>query len=372
MTMRYYSLVRYAIVFSGLLVFVLILLLPKSWAQVGAKVDVDKDRWISIGGGLRTSFESVEDGAPNKQNRSNTFDFESFRLYINSQVYKGIQFEFNTQGDAGDNVRVLDAIAKIDFTNSFNIWAGRMTTPTGRSNLSGPYFLNVFDFPFAEAYPNLIVGRDEGAVFWGVVDKGRLKYQLGLFEGKTGGSNQGDSLLYSGRLTYNFWDPEPSIYYNSSTYYGAMDVLAVGLVGMFQEDGAGTSASQGDFLGWNVDLLMEKKLGNGGVATLEAAYYKYDLEDTSDSALVQGDSYFVTVAYLFSKKTGWGQFQPFSRLQSFDRAESNITGSRGTRDRYDVGLNYIISGHNARISLFYANEDPGVDIFKIGFQLQLF
>jgi len=370
--MKKYNGGRFAISFLWTAIFVLILLLSESSAQVGAKVNVDKDRWISIGGGLRTSFESVEDASPNKKNRSSTFDFESFRLYINSQVHKGIQFEFNTQGDSGDNLRVLDAIAKFRFSSYFNIWGGRMTTPTGRANLSGPFFLNVFDFPFAEAYPNLIVGRDEGAVFWGVVDKGRLKYQLGLFEGKTGGPNQGDNLLYSGRLTYNFWDPEPAIYYNSNTYYGELDVLAIGLVGMFQEDSAGTAATPGDFFGWNVDFLMEKKLGNGGVVTLDAAYYKYDLEDVADSVLAQGDSYFVTVAYLFAKKIGWGQFQPFSRFQSFDRDETNNVGSRGTRDRYDIGLNYIIAAHNARVSMYYVNEDPGPDTFKIGLQLQLF
>lgn len=342
------------------------------FAQVGALVKVDEERWVSLGGGLRTSFESVEDGSANKQNRSSKFDFESFRLYINSQVHKGIQFEFNTQGDSGDNLRVLDAVAKFRFSDDFNLWAGRITTPTGRSNLSGPYFLNVFDFPFAEAYPNLIVGRDEGAVIWGMLNKGRLKYQFGLFEGKVDGSNQGDNLLYSGRVTYNFWDPEPPIYYNSSTYYGALDVLAVGLVGMYQEDGAGTATNAGDFLGWNVDFLMEKRLNHGGVATLEAAYYKYDLEDVSDGTLVQGDSYFVTAAYLFSKQVGWGQFQPFSRFQSFDRDATNSAGSRGTIDRYDIGLNYIIAAHNARVSILYANEDPGPDTFKIGLQLQLF
>jgi len=356
----------------GSLFLVLVLLSGKTFAQVGAKVEVDGDRWISIGGGLRTSFNSVEDGAPNQKNRSTDFEFESFRLYINSQIHNGIQFEFNTQGDSGDNLRVLDAVAKFRISNYFNIWMGRLIPPTGRANLSGPYFLNVFDFPFAEAYPNLIIGRDEGAAFWGTANGDKFKYQFGLFEGRDGGENQGDSLLYAGRLTYNFWDSEPPIYYNLSTYYGEKDILALGLVGMYQEDGAGTINRQGNFLGWNIDFLMEKKLGIGGVVTLDAAYYKYDLGDVSDSTLIQGDSYFVTVAYLFAQKTGWGQFQPFYRYQSFDRDQSNSLVSRGTRNKYDVGINYIIDGHNVRISSFYSNENPGPDTFKVGVQLQLF
>ncbi len=343
-----------------------------SYAQVGGIIQFDDDRWASVGGGLRTTYESAEDGAPNKIDRSNNFEFESFRLYINSLVYKGIQFEFNTQGDSDSNFKVIDAVAKIMFTQNINVWMGRMVPPSGRANLSGPYFLNVFDFPFAEAYPNLFIGRDEGAALWGLANGDRFKYQFGLFEGRDGGSNQGDNLLYTGRLTYNFWDAEPAIYYNASTYHGDRDIFALGFVSMYQKEGAGTSSNRGDFLGWNVDLLMEKTIKYGGVVTLEAAYYKYDLDEVSDSALIQGDSYFLTVAHLFPKKIGWGRVQPFYRYQYFDQDQSNRLESRGTRERNDVGINYIISGHNARVSMFYAKENPGNNIFKLGLQLQLF
>ena len=99
MTMRRYSLVSYATTFSGLFFVVLILLVPESWAQVGAKIDVDKDRWISIGGGLRTSFESVEDGSPNKKTDPalltlKVFVFTSIHKFIReyslSLIHKGI------------------------------------------------------------------------------------------------------------------------------------------------------------------------------------------------------------------------------------------------------------------------------------------
>ena len=188
-------------------------------------------------------------------------------------------------------------------------------------------------------------------------------------------SNQDDSLLYAGRLTFNFWDPEPG-YYNSSTYYGAKDVLALGVVVMTQSNGAGTVATPGDFTGWNVDALLEKKLGNGGVGTLEAAYYDYDLDNVDDSVaaggggLTQGDGFLISGAYLCPKKIGPGRFQPHIRFQSFDQ------DGVGETDRTDIGFNYVIDGHNARISVIYADTDnpgitPDANTFKIGIQLQI-
>lgn len=346
-----------------------------SWVNASAKFSIYETKWISIGAGLRTSFSAVEDAAPSGSDYSTDFELENIRLYLNGQVHKFIKFEFNTERQPGDDIRVLDAIAKFEFADLFNIWGGRLLPPSDRSNLDGPFYLNAFDFPFVQAYPATFAGRDDGAAVWGQIGGGKFKYQIGLFEGRDGGSNQDDSLLFAGRLTVNLWDPEPG-YYNSSTYYGDKDVLALGLVGMHQEDGAGTAQRQGDFTGWNVDFLLEKNLDKFGVVTLEAAYYDYDLDGVADGSLIDGEAFFVLASYLFPQKVGWGRFEPLFRYQQFDRDDSNRVGQRGDRERYEVNLNYIIDGHNARVSLVFANEDTGpenedINIFKIGVQIQL-
>ena len=370
----------------GALVFImtLIMILPAQ-VQAGGKIKIEDHKWISVGAGLRTSFSSVEDAAPDGDSRSKDFDLENMRLYINGSILKGITFEFNTERvestglDGGDKIRVLDAIAKFKFSEEFNIWAGRFLPPSDRSNLDGPYYLNVFDFPFVQAFPAIFAGRDNGAAIWGQIHQGKFKYQFGVFEGRnsrtTTGTNPNDedNLLYTGRLTYNFLDPE-SGYYNSSTYYGSKNILAIGIVGMYQAGGAGT-VSRGNFTGWNVDFLLEKKLATGGVATLEAAYYGYDLDGEVDLALTQGDSYFVLGSFLLPQKVGWGKFQPYVRYQNFNRDQTNAAGNRGVRERYEGGLNYIIDGHNARISAFYYEDDAGpgakaLGTFKVGIQLQ--
>ena len=357
------------------------LLTETVFAAPGGQIKLpDNLRWINIGGGLRTSFTNVEDAAPNGVDSSNEFEIENIRLYVNANITNDIGFEFNTERDATGataDVRVLDAVAKFRFNDLAQVWAGRFLPPSDRSNLNGPYFLNVWDFPFVQAYPAIFAGRDDGVSLWGITNDKRFKYQIGVFDGTNGSttSNQEDNMLYAGRLTYNFWDPEPAIYYNQSTYYGDIDVLAIGFAGMVQQDGAGTVAVSGDYAAWNVDFLMEKKLSSKGVVTVEAAYYDYDLDNLGsiDSrSLTEGESWLVLASYLFPQKVGWGQVQPVLRYQELDRTAG------GNHDRYDVGLNYIISGHNAKFSAIYSKDDDpslginNVDRFKLGLQLQLF
>jgi len=373
----------------GALIFVMtLIMISPAKVQAGGMIKGDDHKWISVGLGVRTSFSSVEDAAPDGSSRSKDFDLETMRLYINGSIAKGITFEFNTERvestgfDGGDKVRVLDALGKFKFSNGFNIWAGRFLPPSDRSNLDGPYFLNVFDFPFVQAYPAIFAGRDNGVAVWGQFNKDKFKYQLGAFEGRNSRTNVGtnpnnkDNLLYTGRLTYNFLDPE-SGYYNSSTYYGSKDILAIGIVGMYQARGAGSAgaAARGDFTGWNADFLFEKKLATGGVASLEAAYYDYDLDGKADLSLTQGKSYLILSSFLIPQQIGWGKFQPYVRYQNFNRDQSNAAGNRGVHERYEGGVNYIIQGHNARISALYYEDDAGpgakaLGTFKVGLQLQ--
>ncbi|HLG22394.1 MAG TPA: porin, partial [Candidatus Manganitrophaceae bacterium] len=268
-------------------------LLAPSAAHAGGTIKIDDDRSVSVGMGLRSSFNMIEDAAPNGEDRSKDFALDNFRFYLSGQLHKGIAFEFNTDYDTApagtEDIRVLDGVLKFGFNDYVNIWVGRFLPPSDRSNLSGPYYLNSWDFPFVQMYPAVFAGRDDGAALFGQIGGGMFKYQVGAFEGlgdTTGGPNQKDNLLYAGRLTLNLWDPEPG-YYNSSTYYGAKNVLAIGLAAMNQTDAVGTAAAPGDFKGWNVDLLVERNLGSAGVATLEGAYYDYD----NDGLAAEGDGY---------------------------------------------------------------------------------
>lgn len=367
-----------------------------AWASVahaGVTINGPGDSWLSIGAGLRTSYTRLEKGAPNGASSSNDFEIDSVRLFSSGQIMKGIKATINFERTPNENLRVLDSIAQFEPYESFNIWFGRMLPPSDRANLAGPYYANAWQYPgVVSQYPAIFAGRDTGATIWGKPLDGKLTYALGAFKGHNNvatGSNTSDSLLFSGRLAYSFFDAEPApAYYVGNTYYGAKDILTIGFAFFNQKDGVGTATSKGDYKSWNVDGLFEKKIGEGAV-TLEGAYYKYGLGGVRDcgdglpgatacttsgdniGGLVAGKAYLATAAYLIPGKVGIGQFQPFARYQSFKR---DVGGTKN--EQTDFGVHYVISGHNARVSAVYSKlKDPLAVVadrkqFILGVQLQ--
>lgn len=397
---------------SSLLPGVAILILAAGYSQTtkaGATFKIDDTKWVSVGAGLRTSFQAAENGAGHEGDKwSNDFNLDNIRLYLSGQIHQYIKFEFNTDcqtcGNGGE-VRVLDVIGKVEYNPYVNLWVGRMLVPAERREMNGPFYsadYNMFanGTPFEPADFNLTIksdgtsagsfGRDDGAVFWGAAFESRFQYALGFFRGLRGGANADDNLLYGQRFAYNFWSVEKNPgYYTSGTYYGkGGDVLTVGVSNQYQEDGAGTAADPGNFRGTTVDVLMEKVLGNNGVITLNGEYKNYGIsggysQASRDAgggfAMFEGNAYDFSGMYLFPQKVGWGQFQPYVRYVNV-----SPTGS-SDRDAFEAGTNYIIDGHNARVSLSYVYGDmasKGLDYsstasggsdsaVKLGFQLQI-
>jgi hypothetical protein len=359
-------------------------------ASAGITESFGEDKSVSLGLGLRGSFTSTENGAPNGKSRSTDFNLDSVRIYMGASLTKSIKATFNTERDGDGHIRLLDGFARFEPMDEFNIWAGRLLPPSDRANLDGPYYLNAWSYPgVVSQYPARFAGRDDGVTVWGKLAEKHLVYAVGAFLGHNrlaGASNQGDNILYAGRVTYNFLDPEDDPgYFTSSTYYGSADILAVGVAGMYQKHGVGTAAKPGDYKSFNVDLLAEHKLGDDiGTATLEGAYYHYGTGGAIDvspsfggagstanvGGIADGDAYLIGVAYLLPGKVGWGKFQPYARYQKF----LNDT-SGGYAREYDAGVNYVIDGHNARISLDYASmkgtgSTGSTDRFIVGVQLQ--
>jgi len=159
--------------------------------QASATFKIDDTKWVSLGAGLRTSFSSIEDDTASGDN-SKDFMLDSIRLYVNGQIHQYIKFTFNTErqetGDGSEDIRTLDAIARFEFNDYANIWAGRLLPPSDRSNLDGPYYLSTWDFPLVQAYPAIYAGRDDGVAFWGQTGGGKFKYQIGAFQGCADGA----------------------------------------------------------------------------------------------------------------------------------------------------------------------------------------
>ena len=359
-------------------------------AFAGAEFKLSDDATLNLGLGLRTSFTSLEKGAPNGTSSSNDFSAESTRVYMSGAFgnYIKATMNFDRQGGASATAttQMIDGIAQFEVSEGFNLWMGRMLPPSDRANLYGPYYTSAWSYPgIASNGPSVAAGRDDGGMVWGSLMDSKLAYSVGLFNGHNRGaanSNSGSKLMTAARLQYSFWDAEKG-YYRNATYLGGKDVLTVGASLQSQAAGTGTAASPGDLKISNVDLLVEKKLAGGMVPTLEAGYYVYSLQKldagvgTNAGGLEGGKSRLITGALLFPQKVGWGQFQPFVRYQKFERtgmsAAPNTTNS-GT----DYGVNYIIKGFNAKVSAVYSKlEDTSRaaatqkrDQIVLGVQLQ--
>jgi hypothetical protein len=359
--------------------------------------------------GIRTSFKGVENASANGTEYSNEFSIDNARIYINGKIHKYVGFEFNTDcfncavgGGAGvptsasglagssnfsgnSSIGLLDAIGKFEFNEMFNLWVGRMLLPSERGELNGPFYHATYDgfrtpfFP-ADQSGNFnagagLYGRDNAATFWGKFHPfgTHLLYAVAVSQGlRSGPINGGNSLMYTGRLTWNLLNDEKNPgYYTSGTYYGTGgDILAIAGSVQHQKDGAGATGAGNtvsDFTGLSVDVLFEKVLPNNmGVFTFNGEFKRFFANYGTPTALggialpgtnnncfcvFNGHSWTVYALYLIPQEIGIGRFQPYIRFTSIDPRYGNM------RQEWEPGINYVISGHNARVSAFYRYGD---------------
>ena len=329
---------------------------------------------VSVGGGMRTSFTStdfdgIDDGEGGTIGGGSFSDFalNSARLYVSGKATDNIGFMFNTEYNSDDEeIRVIDAAAQFAFAGGkHNIWVGRFLPPSDRANLYGPYYASnwaVYQDGVQDGYPFETEGRDDGLMYWGQYVK--VKFSIGAFD--VLGLTTGDSdVLLASRVQVDFWDKEDG-YYLNGTYYGEKDLLAIGV--------AAQTADAGD--AYSFDFLLEKKLGNSGVVTIESEFAVYDglggYPTPVGGGYEKSDGFYLLGGYLFPNEVGPGKFQV---LGKFGTATYDFFGTDLDQDTLELDLNYLIKQFNARISLFYLDKsfDPevGGDSTTIGLGLQI-
>jgi|HubBroStandDraft_6_1064221.scaffolds.fasta_scaffold22204_2 hypothetical protein len=329
---------------------------------------------VSIGAGLQTGFYSCENAciySPGTiqpgDSSVNGFALDSIRLYVNGSVTDTIKFTFNTEytGSGTDTVVVMDAIGRFEFSDEFNIWAGRFLPPSDRANLYGPYYANDWA-PYADGvadfYPDVAIGRDNGVAYWG--DFGPLKVSFGLFDGeslgKTTAVKDPSKLVIAGRATWDFWEKEKGYYFNG-TYYGDKDILALGAA--FQ-----SLDSKTDF---SLDGLLEKNLHEIGVFGVESEYQ----HDNGLNIPAQNHGWYVLGDYLFPMVLGWGKFQLLDKYSQKNVDASATTFSSETKTN-EADVNYVIKEFSARVGMYYLTQTSNSATFgpshrEFGIKLQL-
>jgi hypothetical protein len=428
--------------------------LPSAYAAGTIKADDDKWISLGMGTRTSFNMVEDGSASGGQYNNSFGVNNARIYVNGKIHKYVGFEFNTecfnctNTGASPGtsnnSNIGMLDAIGKFEINEQVNVWFGRMLVPTERGELNGPFYHAVFDgfrTPFNQSDFSGgfgkggagLYGRDNGVTFFGKVHPGstHLQYIGGIFTGlQSGGSgcnvsttqaadfitnnpgktplsaysgacgpNQRNSLKYAGRLTWNLLNEEKNPgYYTSGTYYGtAGDILALAVGGEYQNAGSGSAINKSLYGNLTTDLLYEKVLpDNNGVVTVNAEFKRYwsqsaaAFSDASSSGggcfcTFGGTSWTMYALYLFPQEIGIGRFQPYGRYTGLNSQFG------GAREEYELGTNYVISGHNARISTYWRtgtigssgatfnnqnlNYAPGsrgqhVDSFTVALQLQ--
>jgi hypothetical protein len=326
---------------------------------------------VSVGAGVQGNFYTCTDacvyspGSPTTPDGTvSGFAIGTVRLYVNGSITDQIKLTFNTEytgsgsGPGANKVEVMDAIGRFEFSDMFNIWAGRFLPPSDRANLYGPYYANDWA-PYADGvadyYPNVAVGRDNGIAYWG--DFSILKVQAGVFDGASlGGSTavtDPTKVVGAARLTLDFWDKEKGYYFNG-TYYGDKDILALGLAGQTQDGKTDLS----------LDALMEKKLADAGTVSVEAEYQRDNGLNANGFHDAQSSGWYALASYLFPQVIGVGKFQVLGKYSDKTYDATTIVAYDGdyasstfyptvTVKTYEANLNYIIKEFSARVGLYY-------------------
>jgi hypothetical protein len=336
-------------------------------ASAAGKIIIDEDTFVTLGVGIRAGATFIEDAAPNGDAYKKDFSVQNVRLYIGGQLAPDWKFTVNTEEIFGE-YGVLDAMIQYEPNAYFNVWAGRVLVPADRIEMNGPFYglsWNQYTTPFypADNDPKGRAGkynRDDGAVVWGAASK--FQYAVGVFNGLSTAANSSDAPLYAMRFAYNFLNMENNPgYYTSSTYYGGLgDILTLGFAVQMQKEGTGSDAASAkdaeDFLGYSVDALFEKVFRGGSVLTLEGEYKVFETDYKSTEgvegfALYDGSSIFGTAAFLFPNEIGLGRLQPYVRYTQ------NSPDEGDSSDLTELGLNYVINGHNLRFNANVTNGD---------------
>lgn len=316
----------------------LITFMPLSHAQI----DLGP---VTVGAGVRTDFVHTDTTGSSTTDK---FQLNDARIYINGSITDSIKLMFNTEYNSATNqMTILDAVGQFNFSPHFNLWAGRFLPPSDRANLYGPFYAHEW-LPYTDGvqdgYPFVSQGRQNGVAYWGDFAK-KVKVSLGAFDG---GSADGDKhVIGAARVQVDFWDPEDG-YYLNGTYYGDKNLLAIGAASEIQQ---GHTAS-------TLDFLMEKKLKNNGVVTVEGEYANYNRLGGYDGNYAKSRGQYGLGSYLFPKKVTFGKISGnFEVLGKYAKADFNHgTGAAYDQKTTEFNFNYVIKQFKARVMTFYERQ----------------
>ncbi|MDQ3290780.1 MAG: hypothetical protein M3Q05_05755, partial [Bacteroidota bacterium] len=203
-------------------------------------------------------------------------------------------------------------------------------------------------------------------------------------------SGIGHHKQYQGYLAYNFWEMEGhNTPYMTGSYLGKKKVLNVAAGLMSQKNAMWTKEANGstklhNMLLWSTEAFMDTPLNAdaGTALTAYLGYYNYDFGPNYIRTVAQmnpadaisidpnvspvsgggngfpmmgtGNIIYGQLGYILNKNLlgeGNGQLQPYA---TYYRANFDLLND--PVNVYDVGINYLITGHKVKLSFDYQNR----------------
>ena len=328
---------------------------------------------ISVGGWLRVGFKFQNHQDPEKLDDV-SLDSSYAELHASGQVHEKVNWTFNMNANGNNGeVHIMDAIIQLDLSDPIHVWVGQHLVPSDRSNFSGPFFMSPWAYPGLTGPRQGPTGRNVGATLWGDIGgTGKFKYYAGVFDltnggltDETGGPDaDADRPLYTGRLNLAIIGEEPG-FYHSSTYYGAKDILAVGVGGQYQGQTPNAGENGENYRMFNADILAEFSPGGGSAGTItgEGALYQYQEVANQATTGLMG-----LVSYLIPGDVGGGRIQLGGRYQGKWVEEAENTPVTSINDFWAA---YVLASYNMRITATYQqvfDAGPDPQAILLGFQ----
>ncbi|TVT43393.1 hypothetical protein FNT36_04710 [Hymenobacter setariae] len=224
---------------------------------------------------------------------------------------------------------------------------------------------------------------------------------------------QNDGHVYQGYFSYNFFEPESNLLpYTQGTYLGTKKVLSIGAGFMYNQNGmysrptnnvvtlsnstatpdlfATVPTTKHDIKLFGVDAFFDTPLDTARrtAVTFYGVYYNYNFGPNyvrfvgaenpgygasayRGNAVPQsgtGGSVYGQLGFLLGKKTLGTKvrLQPYvAYLHSNYEGLRNAAGEVQGVNVYDAGLNFLIDGHNAKVTLNY-RERPDFNMTTVG------
>jgi hypothetical protein len=362
------------------------------------RVDVDEDTWVDFIIRGQLFYHNLDERSAAIDYRQDYFELTEAEFYAKGQINPLVQFFTQWEcvynpltdyksGEANADYKKERAYMKetgvnLVFAPEFKVRFGRQRIPVSRYHQRSDYLKMIptdyfyrYDVHgvFQKELPtplNLnktaLNIREPGAVFFGDLFEGMLRYHAGLFN-QPNNDDSYEGLRYTARLAFTptmlGFKPESSLKgTRGDSYLGKKDILTIGAGYSKEEiwDGLDNEMYAGD-------VIFEKKYGsivpNLGVGYIAAKETHEIAGEAQDSAFwwVQGQ-------LLYDEVVGFGKPAIAARFETM-QADKAYLDQDAKFNRLSVCLHYFIKGYNAWISVGLDNvryKDGAKDFVESG------